>query len=62
MVTREILVEPMDDAVLRASAFLSVLPTKILCLPSCLNVAMTPYRLSVVLYIERGRFTITVLA
>ena len=62
MMTRKILVERMYDAVLRASAFLLVIPTKILCLPSCLNVAMTPYRLFVILYIERGRFTITVLA
>ena len=31
--TREVLVEPMYDAVLRASTFLSVLPTKILYFP-----------------------------
>ena len=59
--TRGVVVEPVYDAVLQVSAFLSVLPTKILYFPSYLRVAMTACHLFVILYTGCARFTITVL-
>ena len=56
--TRGVAVESMYDVLLRASGLQSVL---IMYFPSCPRVAMTPYHLSLILYIERGRFTITAL-